>query len=201
LHAGVTLGRASLGFALATIAGVLIGVAMARSTRMERQIEPIFSFGYPIPKVALYPIFIFLLGVGTLPKVALTFLECLYPIAVNTYFGVKAVDRLHVWLARTVGAGSREIFWRVLIPTAAPYIFSSLRVAASLGLVVVTILEMIGDSFGLGYYMTYAAASFEFADYFAGLIAVLLMGFVLDRIIIALRDRVVFWERGSQDIL
>ncbi len=196
-HAGISLGRAFAGYALAIVCGVLLGVAMARSRLFDALFEPIFSFGYPVPKIALYPIFIFVFGLGSLSKVMLIFLECLYPITVNAFYGMRGVDRVHVWAARNMGASERQIFWRVLLPGAAPSIFAGLRIALPISLIVVIITEIIGESRGLGYYISYASASFEYAAAFAGVAAVAVIGFTLDRLVVWLRNRVIFWERGA----
>src|SRR3990172_1883184 len=133
-HAGISLGRALSGFCLSIAAGVVLGVLMARVRWVETVFEPVFSFGYPVPKIALYPIFIFVFGLGSLSKVALIFLECLYPITLNTYYGMNWVGRIHVWEARNMGATPGQIFWRVLIPSAGPYIFSGFRIALPIAL-------------------------------------------------------------------
>lgn len=198
-HSRITLARWALGYGMAIVAGTGIGITMTQSQRLEEMVEPIFSFGYPVPKIALYPIFLFLFGLGAIPKVSLVFLECLYPIAVNTYLGVKATERLHIWAARTMGANARQIFWRLFIPSAAPYILTGVRIGAHVGLATIVILEMIGDNRGLGYYIDYASASFEFARSFAGLATVVFWGFIIDRLLILLRDKIVFWEPRAND--
>ena len=147
---------------------------------------------YPVPKIALYPIFIFVFGLRSLSKVALIFLECLYPITVNTYYGVQSVDRKHLWSARNMGASTAQVFWRVLLPSAGPSIFSGLRVALPISLIVVIITEMIGESRGLGYYITYATASFEYASAYAEVLSIAALGFVLDRLLIFIRNRIIF---------
>lgn len=194
-HAWFSVGRALWGFGMAAVAGVALGVAMARSQTFERVFEPLFSFGYPIPKIALFPIFIFIFGLGHLSKVALVFLESLYPITVGTYYGIKAVERIYIWNAQSMGATGRQIFFRVLIPGALPYIASGLRIAVHVALIVVIILEMIGDSTGLGYFVVYASASYEYARSFAGILAIVICGFVIDRLAVWLRNRLVFWQR------
>lgn len=199
-HSGVTLGRAAIGLTAAAVAGVVLGVLMARSALFERFVEPVFSFGYPVPKLAFYPIFIFVIGVGTISKLLLVFLECLYPVALSTYLGVKAVERIYVWAALNLGASPRRIFWRVLVPSAAPYVFAALRIAAHVALIVVVILEMIGDSIGLGFYVAAKSASFDFAESFAGTAAVIFWGFVIDRLIILAREHAVLWEAETPRI-
>jgi NitT/TauT family transport system permease protein len=196
-HAGISLGRALAGFALAIAVGVLLGALMARSRLIDALFEPIFSFGYPVPKIALYPIFIFVFGLGTLSKVMMIFLECLYPITINTYYGMRQVDRVHLWAAHNMGASRRQMFWLVLLPAAAPSIFAGIRIALPISLIVVIITEIIGESRGLGYYISYASASFEYATAFAGVAAVAMIGFTLDRLLVLLRNRVIFWERSA----
>jgi ABC-type nitrate/sulfonate/bicarbonate transport system permease component len=195
-HAALSLSRALGGFGLAVVIGVLLGVLMARSRWFEALFEPIFTFGYPIPKIALYPLFILALGFGSPSKVALICLECTFPIAVNSYFGIRSVPRKYLWSARNMGAGPVRTFLQVLVPAALPSIFSGLRVALPLSMVIVIITEMIGDSSGLGYFISYASASFEYAASYAGVIAIAFIGFVLDRSLVWLRSRLVFWERG-----
>jgi ABC-type nitrate/sulfonate/bicarbonate transport system permease component len=196
-HAGFSLSRAFTGYALAIVAGVMLGVTMARSRAFDAMVEPIFSFGYPVPKIALYPVFIFVFGLGGLSKVMLIFLECLYPITLNAFYGMRAVDRVHVWAARNMGASPRQIFWRVLLPAAAPSIFAGLRIALPIALIVVIITEMIGESRGLGYFITDSSAQFEYARSFAGVAAVAAIGFTLDRLLVWIRNRLIFWERGA----
>lgn len=194
-HASFSVGRALIGFAFAAIAGIALGVAMARSPRFEAIFEPVFSFGYPIPKIALFPIFIFIFGLGHMSKIALVFLESLYPITIGTYYGIKAVERIYVWNAQAMGANRRQVFFRVLVPAALPYIASGLRIAVHVAMIVVIILEMIGDSTGLGYFVVYAGASYEYARSFAGILAIVICGFALDRIAVMLRNKLVFWQR------
>lgn len=195
-HAGMSLMRALTGFGLAVIFGVVAGMAMARNRLADALFEPIFSFGYPVPKIALYPLFILALGFGSPSKIALVFLECSFPIAINTFFGMRAVPSRFVWSARNMGASPVQTFLKVLVPAAAPAIFSGLRIALPLALVVVALTEMIGDSSGLGYYISYSSASFEYDKAYAGILAIALVGMTLDRTLVFLRHRVIFWERN-----
>ena len=200
-HAGISLWRAMLGFLLAIVVGLLIGVAMARSPVAEALLEPIFTFGYPIPKIALYPAFILVFGLGTESKVALVFLECVYPITIHVYSGMRSVERVLVWAARSMGASTLQVFWRVLLPAAFPTIFVGLRIALPVALIVTIVTEIIGESKGLGYLVTYATASFEYARALAALLVIGIVGFCLDRGLLALRDRVVFWQRAAPRLL
>src|SRR5499433_1360784 len=112
------------GFALAATAGVLLGLLMGRSSLVAGLLDPLFSGTYAVPKIALFPIFIFVFGIGSLSKVALVLLECLYPIVIMTYHGARSVNRVLLWSARNMGASRAETLRRVVIPATAPYIFA-----------------------------------------------------------------------------
>ncbi len=194
-HSFFTLQRAGEGFVAAIIVGILLGFAMERFKFFEFLFEPMFSLSYPIPKISVYPIFIFVFGLGNTSKVALVFLECMYPIVVATYYGTRSVNPLYIWAARNMGASQRDIFRKVVVPAAAPYIFSGLRVAMPISLVVVTIREMIGSNKGLGFLIVYASASFQSTTAFVAIVTIAILGFILDRLLVFIRNNVVFWER------
>jgi NitT/TauT family transport system permease protein len=194
-EAWYSLYRALGGFALAAVVGVLIGLVMGRSPLAARAVEPLLSGTYPVPKIALFPIFVFALGIGSLSKVALVFLECLYPIVINTYYGTRGVNRVLVWSARNMGASRAQVLRRVVMPAAAPYVFAGLRVALPIAMIVVVITEMISSADGLGYLVIYALASLRTDRMLAVVVAIALLGLALDRLLVVLRDRLVFWEK------
>jgi ABC-type nitrate/sulfonate/bicarbonate transport system permease component len=194
-HTGVTMSRALTGFLLAALAGIPFAAAMARSATVRNLFEPIFFVGYPVPKIALFPVFTYIFGIGTPSKIAFTFLECLYPIVVACYFGFRGVQTRLVWSAQNCGASRTTILWRVIVPSALPGIFSGLRVALPVAIIVVVITEMIGDSIGLGYYITIWSTRFTFANVYAAIIVIGLCGLVLDQALLWLRHRAVYWQR------
>lgn len=190
-----SLQRAIGGFALAAVVGVALGVLMGRSSIAAACLGPIFSGTYPIPKIALFPVFIYLFGIGSLSKVLLIFLECLYPIVVTTHAGSRAVNRVLVWSASNMGASRARILWRVVVPAAAPFIFAGFRVALPIAMIVVIITEMISSADGLGYLAMYSLASFKTDRMLAVVVMIALIGVALDWLVTLLRDRLVFWEK------
>jgi NitT/TauT family transport system permease protein len=195
VEAWYSLLRALSGFALAAVAGVALGVLMGRSALAAAFFGPFFSGTYPIPKIALFPIFIYLFGIGSLSKVVLIFLECLYPIVVTTQAGSRAVNRVLLWSAANMGASRARILWRVVVPAAAPFIFAGFRIALPIAMIVVIITEMISSADGLGYLVMYSLASFKTDRMLAVVVAIALLGVALDWLVVRLRDRLVFWER------
>jgi NitT/TauT family transport system permease protein len=194
-HASVTLSRALAGFVLAALIGIPFAAAMARSTLWRNLFEPIFFLGYPVPKIALFPVFTYVFGIGSPSKIAFTFLECLYPIVVTCFFGFRAIQTRLIWTAENFGADRATIFRRVVLPAALPSVFSGLRVALPVSIIVVVITEMIGDSRGLGYYITIWSTRFTFENVYAAIFVIGICGLVLDQGLLLLRRRVVYWQR------
>lgn len=196
LHeAWVSLYRALAGFALAAAVGVLVGMLMGRSPFVAGLLDPLFSGTYAVPKLALFPIFILLFGIGSLSKVVLIFLECLYPIVIMTYQGARSVNRVLLWSARNMGASRPQILRRVVIPATAPFIFAGFRVAVPVAMIVVVITEMISSADGLGYLVIYSMASLKTDRMLAVVVVIALLGYALDKALLLLRDRLIYWEK------
>jgi ABC-type nitrate/sulfonate/bicarbonate transport system permease component len=195
LQTWTTLYRAFSGFAAGAIVGVVLGMLMGRSAFVASLLDPLFSGTYAVPKLALFPIFIFVFGLGSLSKVALIFLECLYPMTIITYHGARAVNRVLLWSASNMGASRARTLARVVFPATLPYIFAALRVALPVALIVAIITEMISSVDGLGYLVTYSLASLRTDRMLAIVVVISLLGLVLDRALVALRNRLVYWEK------
>ena len=190
-----TLYRAFGGFAAAAAVGVVLGMLMGRSRFVAALLDPLFSGTYAVPKLALFPIFIFVFGLGSLSKVALIFLECLYPMTIITYHGARSVNRVLLWSAQNMGASRARTLARVVFPSTLPYIFAALRVALPVALIVAIITEMISSVDGLGYLVTYSLSSLKTDRMLAIVVVISLLGLVLDHALVALRNRLVYWEK------
>jgi NitT/TauT family transport system permease protein len=197
-HAQVTLLRGGIGFAIAIIAGVTLGILMARNRLVEAAIEPLLAATYPVPKLALYPIFILWLGLGAESKIALVALECLYPIAYNTYAGARGVNKTQMWAAMNAGAGRLRIVWSVVLKSSLPSILAGIRIALPLALVVMVVTELIGESLGLGYLIRSAGTRFQPEGALAVVLLLGIIGFVFDRLTVLATRVFAFWERGTR---
>jgi ABC-type nitrate/sulfonate/bicarbonate transport system permease component len=191
----VSLERALGGFALAAAAGVALGIVMGRSRFAAALLDPLFSGTYAVPKLALFPIFIFVFGIGSLSKVALVFLECLYPIVIMTYHGARDVNRALLWSAQNMGASRAAILRRVVIPATTPFIFAGFRVAVPVAMIVVVITEMVASADGLGYQVIYALSSLRTDRMLAVVVVIAALGYALDKAVVLARDRLIYWEK------
>jgi NitT/TauT family transport system permease protein len=168
---------------------------MARSAVVRNLFESIFFFGYPVPKIALFPVFTYVFGIGSPSKIAFAFLECLYPIVVAAYLSFRAIPNQMIWTAENMGTPRWTMLWRVIFPAAMPGIFAGLRIALPISIVVIVLTEMIGDSKGLGYYLAVSGTRFAFANVYAAILVIGVCGFALDGVLLLLRRKFVHWER------
>lgn len=194
-EAWTSLTRALGGFALAAVSGILLGIVMGRSQLVAAILDPLFAGTYAVPKLALFPIFIFVFGIGSLSKVALVFLECLYPIVIMTYHGARDVNRALLWSAQNMGASRATILRRVVIPATTPYIFAGFRVAVPVAMIVVVITEMVSSADGLGYQVIYALSSLRTDRMLAVVVVIAALGYLLDKAVVLARDRLIYWEK------
>ncbi len=190
-HALVTAARTLVGFGLAAVAGVALGVLIARSRKLDALLEPTIFATYPIPKIALFPILTFAFGIGSPSKIAFAFIECLYPIVVASIFAVRGIKPKLIWAAESMGASRMKIFGGVLVPAALPGIFTGFRIALPIGVIVIIVTEMIGDTRGLGFYIADGGASFRIDRVYAGIIASGALGYALDRALMLVRKLAV----------
>jgi ABC-type nitrate/sulfonate/bicarbonate transport system permease component len=189
-----SLSRALLGFAVAFVLGVPLGVLMGWSRRWDDFWSLLVSFSNPIPKIGLVPLFLLWFGIGEQSKVAVIAASALFPVLINTYNGVRAINPLWIWRARTVGVGRFEILWSVVLPAALPSIFTGARLGMALAWVILLAAEMVSARSGLGFRILYGQQMFETDVVFAGLLTISLLGFAFDRLIIFLSQHVCGWH-------
>ncbi len=196
-HALATGMRAFVGFGLAAIFGVAAGAMMSMSAIMRRIMEPIVSVAFPIPKISFMPIFILWFGLDDLSKTLMIAFTCVVPIISATYLGTATVDKYFLWSARNLGTSRHHLFWKVVIPAAAPQIISGLQVAFPLALIIAVVTEMLTGGDGLGGYMIRAVRFAQSDKVFAGLLATLFTGLFFIQSFAVLRAKLLVWHAES----
>jgi ABC-type nitrate/sulfonate/bicarbonate transport system permease component len=196
LNALTTIVRLVAGFAIGAVAGVVIGVLMGRSRWAEDLLVPLVSVGNPIPGLAYAPLFVIWFGLGNLPAVLLVGFAAAFPIAVNTWTGVRAVKEIWIRSAVAMGAGERQIFRRVVIPGALPWMLTGLRLGLARAWRVLVAVEMLTSvSLGLGW-LIFGAREFLATDVMlAGIAVIGLVGLGLEKLVFERLERftVVRW--------
>lgn len=182
-----TLIRLGLGFAIALVAGMLLGAAMALGG--ERWLGPLVRLLAPVPKIALYPGLVLLFGYGHASKVALVVADVVFPILYATYHGMRSVQPKLVWSARAAGAGAGATILGVLLPSATPSLLTGCRIGLVIACINVFLAEMISSSDGLGHLLIVAARSYQVVDMFVPLVLISLIGLCLASALQWLRNR------------
>jgi NitT/TauT family transport system permease protein len=192
-----TLFRLFAGFSIAVILGVAIGLAAAVSPPINAVVRPIVRVLAPLPKVALYPALLLLLGFGHGSKITLVAADALFPILLSTYYGASTVEQKLIWSAMAAGTPPREILFKVVLPAAAPSILTGCRIGLVISCIVVFLAEMITSTDGLGHVLVTAARTFQAVDMFVPLITISLLGLILNGLLQAARS---YFLRGYPEV-
>ncbi len=175
-HSWVTLEEVIVGFVVALICGVSLGVGIALSRTVERSLYPFVIASQTIPIIVIAPLLLIWFGYGLTPKIIVVALIAFFPLAVNTVDGLKSVDPDTVNLLRTLGASRLQILLKAQLPTALPYLFSGARVAVAVSVIGAVIGEWVGSSEGLGYLMIRSKPQFLTERVFAAITLLSAMG-------------------------
>lgn len=194
----VSLGRSGLAFELAVGLAVPLGLLMGSFRRFEELADPLLQLFRQTAALAIYPIFILLLGLGKTSKIAIIWWAAFFPVLLNTISGVKLVDLRLVEMARVFGASRAEVFRRVVLPAATPAIFVGLRLSATISLLLLVAAEMIGARRGLGFLIINSQYNFEIPTMFAAIVLLALIGLVVNAALLAVQKWLCRWETPRQ---
>ena len=196
-HALNTLGRVFAGLGLAVVMGLLLGFLMARYRAVEGFFSPLVSALMPIPSLAWAPVFILWFGLGNIATVLIVFYAASFPMLVNTWSGVRAVNPLWLRAARAMGASGPRLFWKVVVPGASPFIITGLRLAFQRAWIAVVGAEMLAASAdGLGW-VIFDAKEFLNADIMlSSLVVIGAIGYVFERLVFGSLERATVLRWG-----
>ena len=189
-----TITRSLVGFGVAATLGIPLGLLVGRIRSLARALNPSIDFVRSIPATALFPLFLFLFGIGDLAKIAIVVYACSLIILVNTAYGALQVKRSRILCARVMGASRWDVFWKIVVPESTPGIFAGLRVALSLAFVLVVVTEMfIGTTVGLGYRIISAQMVYRIPDMYAGIALAGTAGYLANWGLLRFQGRLLHW--------
>jgi NitT/TauT family transport system permease protein len=193
-HVAVSSRRIVLGFLLGAIPAVGAGLAMGLSRPVRAFLMPLVSAIYPIPKIAIYPLIIFYLGLGEASKISIVALSIFFLVLLNTMAGVLALDHAYFKIARAYGADARRVVTTVAFPGALPHIFTGLKLGMGFALIVIVGAELLGSDAGIGYLIWRAYQIFAVDAMFAGLLVTAILGWVATTALDWLEQRLLPWR-------
>lgn len=193
-HVGASLTRSIVGFAIAVVAGVTLGLLIGWYRFLADLLTPVLEILRNTAALALLPVVTLLLGIGETAKISLVVYAALFPILLNTLTGVRTVDPLLVRSARSLNLRPHQIFTKVVLPSAVPSIFTGLRMGAAASILVLVAAEMIGARSGLGYLIQASQLNFQIANMYVGIIAIAALGLLANYGLLAVQRRLSRWR-------
>ncbi|GAC1614821.1 MAG: ABC transporter permease [Candidatus Elarobacter sp.] len=193
-NAYATISRLVIGLALGGIPGTLIGLAMGMNRWVRAYFEPVIALLYPIPKIAILPLFYFIFGTGDAAKWAAVAVGVFFLMAINTEAGVRQIETIYLDVARAYRIRPVSFFFRVLLPGALPSIYAGAKLSIGIGIVLAVAAEYQLTRTGLGYAIFNAQQLLDVERLYAALVAVSLLGFSLATILDRLEAVALPWS-------
>jgi NitT/TauT family transport system ATP-binding protein len=194
-----TLEEMAIGYVIGAALGILVGIFLARVRWLSRVFEPLILAAYSVPKVALAPVFIVLLGIGITSKIAIVAMELFFIVFFNTFIGVRDVREDFIRQAQINGAGPFSVLTRIVIPGALPSIMTGLKLGVPFAMVGAVIGEFIAASSGLGWFVVYSANNFDSQDLFAGIIVLVIVVWVLSQAMQIVERLAIPWSSRKRE--
>jgi sulfonate transport system permease protein len=194
----ISMARAGAAFGIAVVLAIPLGLFMGSFRRFEDFIDPLLQAFRQTSALAIYPVFILLLGLGEISKVTIICWAAFFPILLNTISGVKQVDRRLIEMARVFGASRAEVFRRVVLPAATPAIFVGLRLSGTISLLLLVAAEMIGAKKGLGFLIINAQYNFEIPLMFGSIVLLAAIGLGVNYGLLVLEGWLCRWENPDK---
>lgn len=189
-----SLQRVLIGFALSVLVGITLGVFLGWWRGLRETVLPVIEVIRPIPPIAWVPIAILWFGIGGGPAYFIVFIGSVFPVFLNTYSGVRGIDRNRINAALSLGASRAMLFRRVLLPAALPMIMTGMRVSLALGLILVVVAEMLAGSGGVGFLILDMQRSFDIVAMFAWLLVLAVLGLALSLAFDVIETRALPWR-------
>jgi NitT/TauT family transport system permease protein len=194
-HIGISAAEFALGYVVASVLGIALGLAMASSATAKQALQPWVSGLYATPTIALAPLFILWFGIGIWSKVIVVISLVLFPVTINTEAGLRTTSERLIEMLRSFGATKRQIFLKVSLPSAVPFILAGLKLGIGRGLIGVVVAELFGSRAGLGRLISQSADAFNMPELFAGVVILAVAGIVMTAGFSKLEGKLVPWTR------
>jgi NitT/TauT family transport system permease protein len=199
-HTWVTFQEIAIGFPMGAISGIALGYWFGRSRLLAEIFEPIIIALNGIPRTAVAPLFIVWLGIGLWSKVGVVFLLTFFLNFFNTYTGMRQMDREYIDLASLMGVKGWKLTFKVIFPAISPYVFTGIRTSIPFAVIGAIVGEFVASTEGLGFFIRMSAGIFKTADVFVGIIVLMIMVIIMDRIAEMIEKRALRWQSQTEHI-
>ncbi len=194
-HVEISAAEFAVGYVIASVLGIAIGLLMAESERAKGILQPWISGLYATPTIALAPLFLLWLGIGIWSKVLVVITLVLFPVVINTEAGLLTTSERLIEMLRSFGATRKQIFVKVALPSAAPFVLAGLKLGIGRGLIGVVVAELFGSRAGLGQLISQSADSFNMPNLFAAVVVLASAGIAMTAGFSWIERKLVPWTR------
>ncbi len=192
-----SLTRSLSGFALAVAISVPLGLLIGWYKPVSDVLNPLLQVFLNTAALALLPVFVLILGIGETSKIAIVLYACTWPILLNTISAVRNVDPTLLRLAKSMNLPPLRVFQKVILPASVPMIFTGVRLAGAVAIVVVVAAEMVGAKAGLGFLINSSQYNFAIPQMYAGIVTISVIGVVFNQLLVVLERRFTAWKAGA----
>lgn len=199
MHTGVTFFEGMTGLLVAVLLSLLMAVVMDQFPIVKKAIYPVLVISQTVPIIVIAPLLAMWFGFGIAPKIFVVVLVCFFPITVNLIEGLQSVDGELINLVRSMGASKGQIFAKIKFPSALPYFFSGLKIAATYSIMGAVIGEWLGGKAGLGVYMLRARHAFALDLVFASILVIVVLSIILFYGIAGIQRALMPWEKLKEE--
>jgi ABC-type nitrate/sulfonate/bicarbonate transport system permease component len=194
-HLFISLKRIFFGFFLGSVPGLILGLIMGWSRKIRMLLDPLVSATYPIPKIALLPLIMLIFGIGEISKIVLIAIGCFFLVLINSMAGVMNIDKIYFEVAKNYGASKYNIFTKVVLKGSLPMIFTGLRLALGLSLILAVAAEMVSANQGLGAMIWLAWETLRTENLYAGIVTIAFLGLSFTSILKQAEKKLIPWGR------
>jgi NitT/TauT family transport system permease protein len=189
----VTLMRVFAGFLLGAVTGLIAGLCMGTSEKVRIFLDPVIAATYPIPKLSLFPLLMIIFGIGELSKIMVIAIGCFFIVVINTMAGVRNINRVYFEVAENYGASRFRVFSRVVIPASLPMIFTGIRLALGMSLILVVGVEFLAANTGIGALIWYGWQTFAIPKLYVGIFTCAILGILFTAVLKRIEEKAVPW--------
>lgn len=193
-HIWSSVGLVLLGFAIAILTGVPIGILMGWNKLADAYLNPVFQILRPIAPIAWIPLTILWFGLGTTAKVFVIWLAAFSPAVINTHTGIRTLSPILIEAAKVQGASNRRLLWEIAVPNAMPTIFAGMRISLQACWMVLVAAELVGSFTGLGHILIIATRDLNPGMIFVAMICIALLGILMNSVLTRVERRVIPWR-------
>lgn len=199
-HTWVTFQEIAIGFPIGALSGIALGYAFGRSRLLAEIFEPIIIALNGIPRTAVAPLFIVWLGIGLWSKVGVVFLLTFFLNFFITYTGMRQMDQEYIDLARLMRVKGWKLTFKVIFPAISPFLFTGIRTSIPFAVIGAIVGEFVASTEGVGFFIRMSAGIFKTADVFVGIIVLMVMVIIMDKIAEMIEKKVLRWQTQTEHV-